>query len=104
MEQRANMARNTQRKQLERALASQREYEAKNKEKLAAALEQRQLELRRREAERKKLEEAERERQDKIRREREEILARDRALAEQRNVEERARVEAEMTTDSETGE
>ncbi|KAJ4304052.1 protein required for normal CLN1 and CLN2 G1 cyclin expression [Collariella sp. IMI 366227] len=61
IEQRANMARNTQRKQLERALASQREYEARNKEKLAAALEQRQAELRRREAERKKLEDAERE-------------------------------------------
>ncbi|KAK4039213.1 hypothetical protein C8A01DRAFT_36836 [Parachaetomium inaequale] len=104
IEQRASMARNTQRKQLERALASQREYEAKNKEKLAAALEQRQAELRRREAERRKVEEAERERQDKIRREREEIAARDRALGEQRAEEERARVEAEMTTDSETGE
>ncbi|KAG7290953.1 hypothetical protein NEMBOFW57_000959 [Staphylotrichum longicolle] len=104
IEQRANMARNTQRKQLERALASQREYEAKNKEKLAAALEQRQAELRRREAERQKAEEAERERQDKIRREREAIAARDRVLAEQRAEEERARQEAEMTTDSETGE
>ncbi|KAL2181261.1 uncharacterized protein P884DRAFT_295594 [Thermothelomyces heterothallicus CBS 202.75] len=104
IEQRANMARNTQRKQLERALASQREYEAKNKEKLAAALEQRQAELRRREEERRKAEEAERERQEKIRREREEIAARDRALAEQRAEEERARLEAEMTTDSETGE
>ncbi|AEO68973.1 b82226fd-e270-43ea-a5dc-c95e10285ba7 [Thermothielavioides terrestris] len=104
IEQRANMARNTQRKQLERALASQREYEAKNKEKLAAALEQRQAELRRREEERRKAEEAERERQAKIRREREEIAARDRALAEQRAEEERARLAAEMTTDSETGE
>ncbi|KAK4249607.1 hypothetical protein C7999DRAFT_39271 [Corynascus novoguineensis] len=104
IEQRANMARNTQRKQLERALTSQREYEAKNKEKLAAALEQRQAELRRREAERRRAEEAERERQEKIRREREEIAARDRALAEQRAEEERARLEAEMTTDSETGE
>ncbi|KAL2137341.1 hypothetical protein VTI74DRAFT_3281 [Chaetomium olivicolor] len=104
IEQRANMARNTQRKQLERALASQREYEAKNKEKLAAALEQRQAELRRREEERRKAEEAERERQEKIRKEREEIAARDRALAEQRMEEERARMEAEMTTDEETGE
>ncbi|KAH6850130.1 hypothetical protein B0I37DRAFT_289396, partial [Chaetomium sp. MPI-CAGE-AT-0009] len=103
MEQRANMARNTQRKQLERALASQREYEAKNKEKLAAALEQRQAELRRREAERQRLEAAERERQDKIRRDREAIAARDRALGEQRAEEERQRLEAELTTDSETG-
>ncbi|GAB1320128.1 protein required for normal CLN1 and CLN2 G1 cyclin expression [Madurella fahalii] len=104
MEQRANMARNTQRKQLERALASQREYEARNKEKLAAALEQRQAALRKKEEERRKAEEAERERQEKIKREREEIAARDRALAEQRAEEERQRVEAEMTTDSETGE
>ncbi|KAH6624266.1 hypothetical protein B0J18DRAFT_490286 [Chaetomium sp. MPI-SDFR-AT-0129] len=104
IEQRANMARNTQRKQLERALASQREYEAKNKEKLAAALEQRQAELRRREAERRKVEEAERERQEKIRKEREEIAVRDRALAEQRAEDDRARIAAEMTTDSETGE
>ncbi|KAL1842406.1 hypothetical protein VTJ49DRAFT_5365 [Mycothermus thermophilus] len=104
IEQRANMARNTQRKQLERALASQREYEARNEEKRAAALEQRQAELRRREEERKRKEEEERERQEKIRKEREEILARDRALAEQRAEEERARMEAEMTTDSETGE
>lgn len=104
IEQRANMARNTQRKQLERALASQRDYETRNKEKLAAALEQRQAALRKREEERRKAEEAERERQEKIRKEREEIAARDRALAEQRAEEERARVEAEMTTDSETGE
>ncbi|KAK4149517.1 hypothetical protein C8A00DRAFT_37888 [Chaetomidium leptoderma] len=103
MEQRANMARNTQRKQLERALASQREYEAKNKEKLAAALEQRQTELRRREAERQKVEDAERARQAKIRREREAITTQDRALGSLRAEEERARIEAEMTTDSETG-
>jgi len=104
LEQRANMARNTMRKQLERALASQREYEARNKEKLQAAMEARQAELRRREEERRRAEEAERERQEKIRREREEILARDRALAEQRAEEERLRMEAEMTTDTETGE
>ncbi|KAK1756213.1 tetratricopeptide repeat protein 1 [Echria macrotheca] len=104
IEQRANMARNTQRRQLERAIASQKEYEEKNKEKLAAALELRNAELRRREEERKKAEELVRQRQEQIRKEREEILARDRALAEQREAEERARQEAEFTTDSETGE
>ncbi len=77
VEQRANMARNTQRKQLERAMASQKEYEEKNKEKLAAALELRQAELRRREEERQKALDKERERQEKIRKEREEIAARD---------------------------
>lgn len=104
IEQRANMARNTQRKQLERALASQREYEEKNKEKLAAALELRQAEQRRREEQRKKAEEAERLRQEQIRKEREAIIARDRELAEQREAEELARYEAELTTDTETGE
>ncbi|CAK7228016.1 protein required for normal CLN1 and CLN2 G1 cyclin expression [Sporothrix bragantina] len=104
VEQRANMARNTQRRQLERAIASQKDYEEKNKEKLAAALEQRQAELQRREEARQKALDQERERQEKIRKEREEIAARDRVLAEKRAEEERARREAEMTTDSETGE
>lgn len=104
IEQRANMARNTQRRQLERALASQKEYEGKNKEKLAAALEHRQAELRRREAERKKAEEDEQKRQERIRKEREIIAAQDRQLADKRADEERARQDADMTTDPETGE
>ncbi|KAI5868056.1 tetratricopeptide [Durotheca rogersii] len=104
LEQRANMARNTQRKQLGRQIESQKEYEEKNKEKLAAALEQRQAELKRREEERQKAIAQERERQEKIQKERDEILARDRELAEQRAEEERTRQAAEMTTDSETGE
>ncbi|TDZ71799.1 Tetratricopeptide repeat protein 1 [Colletotrichum trifolii] len=104
VEQRANMARNTQRKQLERAMTSQKEYEEKNKEKLQAALEQRQAELRRREEERQKALEKERERQDIIRREREAIAAKDREMAERRAQEEKERQAAEMTTDEETGE
>ncbi|KAI8966890.1 TPR-like protein [Daldinia sp. FL1419] len=103
LEQRANMARNTQRKQLGRQIESQKEYEEKNKEKLAAALEQRQAELRRREEERQKALALEEERREKIRKEREEITARDRAIAEQRAEEEMAAQQAEMTTDSETG-
>lgn len=104
VEQRANMARNTQRKQLERAIASQKEYEEKNKEKLLAAVEQRQAELRRREEQRLEVLRQEKERQEKIRKEREEIQARDRQLTEQRAEEDKARAAAEMTTDSETGE
>ncbi|PKS09982.1 hypothetical protein jhhlp_004606 [Lomentospora prolificans] len=104
VEQRANMARNTQRKQLERAIASQKEYEEKNKEKLQAALEQRQAELKRREEERQKLLDAEREKQERIRKEREAIAAKDAELAQARLERERAVMEAEMTTDSETGE
>lgn len=104
VEQRANMARNTQRKQLERAIASQKEYEEKNKEKLQAALEQRQAELKKREEARQKALEAERERQERIRKEREEIAAQDAQLAQERLEREKARMDAEMTTDEETGE
>ncbi|PHH72282.1 hypothetical protein CDD82_6047 [Ophiocordyceps australis] len=102
VEQRANMARNTLRKQLERAIGKQREWEDKNREKIQAAREQREAEVRRREAEREKILEKERERQEKIKKEREEISARDRERAEQRAREERERIEAEMTED-ETG-
>lgn len=103
VEQRANMARNTMRKQLERAIGKQKEWEEKNKEKIQAAREQREAELKRREEERERVLEKERQRQEKIKKEREAIAARDRHLAEQRAEEERSRVEAEMTTDSETG-
>jgi RNA polymerase-associated protein CTR9 len=97
------MARNTLRKQLERAIASQKEYEEKNKEQLRAAMERRQAELRRREEERQEALEKERERLARIKKEREEIAIRDRELAEQRVEEERAIAAADMTTDSETG-
>lgn len=103
VEQRANMARNTLRKQLERALGKQKEWEEKNKEKIEAAKEQREAELRRREEQRQKVVDEERQRQEKIKKERDAIAARDRLHAEQRAEEERARVDAEMTTDSETG-
>ncbi|KAI0480389.1 tetratricopeptide [Xylariaceae sp. FL0804] len=103
LEQRANMARNTQRKQLARHNEKQKEYEEANKEKLAAALEKRQAEFKRREEERQKALAVERERQEKLRKEREEIAARDREKAEQQAEEDRARKEAELTTDSETG-
>ncbi|KAH7162621.1 RNA polymerase II-associated protein [Dactylonectria estremocensis] len=103
VEQRANMARNTMRKQLERAIGKQKEWEEKNKEKIQAAREQREAELKRREEEREKVLELERQRQEKIRKERETIAARDREQADRRAEEERSRLEAEMTTDSETG-
>ncbi|KAG5984300.1 hypothetical protein E4U55_005363 [Claviceps digitariae] len=104
IEQRANMARNTLRKQLERAIGKQKEWEEKNKEKIQAAKQQRDAELKRREAERQAVLEKERERQEKIRKEREAIAARDRIAAERRAEEERLKQEAELTTDPETGE
>lgn len=104
IEQRANMARNTLRKQLERAIGKQKEWEEVNKEKIAAAQSQREEELKRREAERAEVLAKQQERQDKIRKEREEIAQRDRELAEERAREEQERIDAEMTTDEATGE
>jgi len=104
LEQRANMARNTQRKQLSRQIESQKEYEDKNKEKLNAALLQRQAELKKREDERQRALAQELERKQKIAKEREEIAARDREQAEIRLKEDKERAAAEMTEDSETGE
>ncbi|KAI0128399.1 tetratricopeptide [Xylariales sp. AK1849] len=103
LEQRANYAK-TQRNQLTRQIEKQKEYEEKNKEKLAAAMEQRDAEMKRREDARQKALSAERERQEKIRKEREAIAAKDLELAKQRIEEDKVRQEAEMTTDSETGE
>ncbi|KAI1368494.1 hypothetical protein F5Y08DRAFT_266368 [Xylaria arbuscula] len=100
VEQRANMARNTQRKQLGRQVEKQKEYEEKNKEKIAAVLERRQAEAKRREDERQQAIAKEKERQEKLRKEREEIAARERERDEARQAEE----EAELTTDEETGE
>lgn len=104
IEQRANMARNTMRKQLERSTQAQKEYEEKNAERLNAAKLQREAELKKREEAKKAAEDAERDRKLKIAEERAEIAKRDRELAETRAEEARALEAAEMTTDSETGE
>ncbi|KAI1326414.1 hypothetical protein F5Y16DRAFT_375212 [Xylariaceae sp. FL0255] len=99
IEQRANMARNTQRKQLARQIESQREYEEKNKERLAAILEKRKAEAQKREEDRQRALAQERERQEKLRKEREELAAKER----ERDEAMKAEMEAELTTD-ETGE
>ncbi|KAL8732562.1 MAG: hypothetical protein Q9181_003917 [Wetmoreana brouardii] len=101
IEQRANMGRNTMRRQLERAVQSQREYEDKNAAKLQEARELREAEIRRREEERRKVEERREEEKRKVREERDKMAALSRELAEKRAEEERAREEAEYTTDSE---
>ncbi|KAL8692254.1 MAG: hypothetical protein Q9218_002688 [Villophora microphyllina] len=100
IEQRANMGRNTMRRQLERAVQSQREYEDKNAAKLQEARELREAEIRRREEERRKLEERREEERQKIREERDKMAALSRELAGKRAEEERAREEAEFTTDT----
>lgn len=101
IEQRANMGRNTMRRQLERAVQSQKEYEEKNAARLQEARDQREAETKRREDERRKAEELREEERRKIKEEREKMTALSRELAEKRAEEERKREEAEFTTDSE---
>ena len=104
IEQRANMGRNTMRKQLERAVQSQREYEEANAHKLQQARETRDAELRKREEARQLAEAAAAEEKRKIAEERHKMLTLSRELAEKRAEEERRKEEAEYTTDTETGE
>ncbi|KAK3076822.1 hypothetical protein LTS18_011957, partial [Coniosporium uncinatum] len=104
IEQRANMGRNTMRKQLERAVQSQREYEERNASRLQAAREQREGEIRKREEEKRRAVEAAEEQRRVVAEERRRMQERDRELAEQRAEEDRRREELEMTTDEETGE
>lgn len=104
LEQRANMGRNTMRRQLERAMQSQREYEEKNASRLHQAREARDAEMRKREEQRQIEEARAAEEKRKVAEERHKMLTLSRELAEKRAEEERRKEEAEYTTDSETGE
>lgn len=104
IEQRANMGRNTMRRQLERAIQSQRDFEEKNANKLQEAREAKQAENKKREEERIKAEEIAAEEKKKIAEDRYKMLETSRKLAEKRAEEERRKEEAEYTEDSETGE
>lgn len=106
IEQRANMGRNTMRKQLDRALQSQRDFEQKNASRLEQARQQREAEIKKRQDEKRALEEAQEERRRKIAEERQRMQEQDREIIEQKIEEEaerKAREEAELTTDEETG-
>jgi RNA polymerase-associated protein CTR9 len=103
LEQRTGFA-TTLVKQVNRARDEQRAFAESNASRLAAAREQRDAELRRREEQKRKAEEEAAERRAKVHEERMKIVERDRELAELRAEEERRRDEAEMTTDSQTGE
>lgn len=104
LEQRANMGRNTMRRQLERSMQSQRDYEEKNATRLQQAREAREVEMRKREEARQLAEAAAAEEKRKIAEERHKMLTLSRELAEKRAEEERRKEEAEYTTDTETGE
>ena len=104
IEQRANMGRNTMRRQLERALQGQKEYEDKNAAKLQQARDIREAEIRTRDQAKREAEEAALEEKRKIAEERHAMLEVSRKLAETRAEEERRKEEAEYTEDEETGE
>lgn len=104
IEQRANMGRNTMRRQLERAVQSQREYEDKNAAKLQEARDAREAEMRRREEEKARVAKIAEEQKRKIAEERHKMLEVSRELAERRAEEERRKEEALYTEDEETGE
>lgn len=102
LEQRANMGR-TISKQLDRAMQSQKEYEEKNAAKLQQAREARETAMKKREEELRKAQEVELERKRKIAEERQQMVEEAQRHAAQRAEAERAREEAELTDDAETG-
>ncbi|KAL9105554.1 MAG: hypothetical protein Q9227_009298 [Pyrenula ochraceoflavens] len=103
LEQRAAMGKNTMRRQLDRALTTQKEYEEKNAEKLAKARALREAEAKKKEDQQREQQRLELEKQEKIREERRKIIEETRERVEREKEEQRLREEAEMTTDSETG-
>lgn len=103
LEQRAAMAKNTMRKQLERAEKAQREYEEKNKENLERARRRREEDLKRREEAARRRREEEEERSRKVMEERQKLIEQTERMAEQLRAEQMAREAAEYTEDEETG-
>ena len=101
LEQRANMC-NTLKRQLNRAIEKQKEFEEKNVDRLRKAREAREEEMRRKEEERRKQEAEAAEQRRKIAEERKAMQERDREIAAQREEEERRlREEDEPEYDSE---
>lgn len=107
IEQRANMGKNTMRKQLERAMQSQRDYEQKNAARLDSARQQRDTEIRKRDEQKRLASEKQEEHKRKIAEERARMMEEDRKIIEQKIVDEadrKAREADDLTTDEETGE
>ena len=104
LEQRAAMGRNTMRGQLNRARMAQDRYENENKEKLVAAKQRREAEIRRREEERLRKQHEEEERGKEVTEGRRKIVNETEMKSEQLRAEQLAKEAAEWTSDSETGE
>lgn len=104
IEQRASMGRNTMKRQLASAIEKQTEFEQTNASKLEEARRKREAAMQEREEKKRKELEAEEAHRAKIAEERQRMMEEDRQLIQQRLEDERAREEAEYTTDAETGE
>ena len=104
IEQRANMGRNTMKRQMVNAIERQAEYEKNNASRLEEARKRREEEQRRREEERRVANEKAEEERRKIKEERDRMMEEDRAMIQKKVEEEKAREAAEWTTDEETGE
>lgn len=99
IEQRANMGRNTMKRQLATATERQAEYERKNANRLEEARRRREEEIRKRENEKRAAQEKAEEEKRKLREERERIQEEDRKIIEKRLNDERIAEEAQYTTD-----
>ena len=104
IEQRANMGRNTMKRQLAAAIEKQTEYEKATAEKIDEARKKRDAAFKEREEKKRKELEAEEERKRKVKEERLRMAEEDRQLIQQRLEDEKAREEAEYTDDPDTGE
>ncbi|OQO01119.1 hypothetical protein B0A48_13362 [Cryoendolithus antarcticus] len=104
IEARASMGRNTMKRQLTTAAEKQADYERKNASRLDDARKKREAEIQRREDEKRAVAEAVEERQRKVAEERQRMRDEDKELIARRMEEDRAKEEAEYTTDAETGE
>ncbi|TKA74485.1 hypothetical protein B0A55_06449 [Friedmanniomyces simplex] len=104
LEARANMGKNTMKRQLAQAGEKQAEYERKNAFRLEDARRRREEEIRKREAERVRAAEAAQAREQAIKEQRDAMAAEQREDMARRVEDERRREEAEWTTDAETGE
>ncbi|WPH00709.1 tetratricopeptide repeat protein 1 [Acrodontium crateriforme] len=104
LDARANMGRNTMKRQLATAIEKQADFETKNAARLEQARKRREEEIRKREEEKRLAAEKAEEQRRKIAEERERMAQEDREMIERRIEEEKAREEAEYTTDAETGE
>ncbi|KAK3632292.1 protein required for normal CLN1 and CLN2 G1 cyclin expression [Elasticomyces elasticus] len=104
LEARANMGKNTMKRQLGQALEKQVEYERKNASRLEEARRRREEEIRKREAERVRAEDERRKAEAEIKAKREEMDRENQEDIRRRVEEEKRREEADYTTDAETGE